>query len=144
MNTQPHKERFVLQRKIVKEQLCKSSIRFKENFRVFPLGSGTRTVDYVPHFYLNDIKYGTKRVLLEVNTGIKLDDVTKFRLFLDIYGRLYHLILVVDDLQIRNWNQYDDGAQAVFHDIWPIDSTQFLMRHLASLHAHDLGLKKKN
>ena len=141
MYTQPRKERFVMSRKIIRDYLCKYSIGFKEKFRIFPLQSVTGQVDYMPHFYLHDITHGKKRVLLEINTHFNLEDVATLRLFLDTYGRLYHLILVVSGSHIQKWNEYDDGIQAVFHDIWSISNVEFLMRHLESLHTNEVLLK---
>ena len=91
----------------------------------------------MPHFYLSNAKYKHKHVIVEVNADIKLEGACRFRLFLDTYGRLCHLIVAVDDLQIRKWNEYDTGAQVVFHDIWFIDGVEFLLQYLKMLNAND-------
>ena len=133
MSAQHQNERFGPQKNIIRSYLLDSNIQFQENFRIFPLHSNGQDLEYVPQFYLCSIKHKNKRILIEVNTKPKPADIAKFRFFLDIYGRLYHLIMVVDNTHIRQWNNYDNGVQAVFHDIWTIGSAEFLIQHLKSL-----------
>ena len=134
MNDQPHKRRSTSWKNTVKEHLLKSDIRFEEDFRIFPLKSnGGESFDYVPNFCLKDIRYRGKRILVEVHANLTSNDVVKLGLFLDIYGRIYHLIVIVGDQQLREWNKYDEGRQAMFHDIWTVEGVKFLIKHLQSL-----------
>lgn len=134
MHGQSHKRGVASGRSIVKKHLLQSGVRFEESFRIFPLKSNDGLIfDYIPDFYLKDIRHKNKRILIEVHTKLTLNDVIKFRLFMDTYGRAYHLIMIVHDQQLREWNRYDYGEQALFHDIWTIDAIEFFVKQLQSL-----------
>lgn len=134
MNGRPHEQTPSLGKDKVRKHLLMANIEFVEHFRIFPLKSDSGfDMRYIPDFCLKNVRYKNKRILIGVHTKLRSKDVPKFRAFLDTYERLYHLIVVVSGQQLRDWNWYDDGEQALFHDIWVIDSLEFLIKYLQSL-----------
>lgn len=134
MSGRPHEQTLTPGTDKVKKHLIGANIEFVEHFRTFPLKSdGGFDIRYIPDFCLKNVRYKNKRILIEVHTRLRSKDVPKFRAFLDTYGRLYHLIMVVNGQQLRDWNWYNDGGQAMFHDIWVINSIEFLIKYLQSL-----------
>lgn len=147
-NLKPHEQRGLeeLQKKISFEQkklskwemivmkkLMRTKITFEKKFRKFPLEIDDKIIYYSPDFVL-DFPYKKRlHVLIEVHEELKEDDVKKFRAFLDVYGRVYWLIVVTKDEEIHKWNKFDSDKESLFHDIWTLDGIDELIFTLERL-----------
>ena len=119
--------------KKVMARLSKSKIEFEKKFRTFPLQIDDSSVSYTPDFLL-DFAYKNRRsVIVEVHEDLTDFDVKKFSTFMDVYGRIYYLIVVVSDGQLRKWNEIDHGNHVLFHDIWTLNDIELMISQLEKL-----------
>lgn len=117
--------------KDVMNKLQKSGLPLEQKFRDFPLEVDGKSMHFVPDFKLSHIKRGSKFVIIQINETLTRGDVRKYASFLNKYGGIYHLIMIVKDEQLRNWNSYDD-REGIFHDVWTEDGVGFLVDALGS------------
>ena len=119
--------------RLVQKKLNKSKIKFSKKFRKFPLEIDENVIYFTPDFRL-DFPYKKRQyVLVEVHEELEESDVKKFRTFMDVYGRVYWLIIVTTYGELRKWNKFDDGVQSLFHDIWTLDNINDLIFTLERL-----------
>lgn len=112
-------------------KLQKSELKLEQKFRDFPLEVDGKSTHFVPDFKLSHIKRGSKFVIIQINETLTHNDIRKYASFLNKYGGIYHLIMIVKDEQLRNWNLHDD-KEGIFHDIWTEDGVDFLVDALRS------------
>jgi len=111
----------------VQKKLKKSKMKFSKKFRKFPLEIDDKVIYFTPDFRL-DFPYKKRQyVLVEVHEELEESDVKKFRTFMDVYGRVYWLIIVTTYGELRKWNKFDSGEQSLFHDIWTLDDINDLI-----------------
>ena len=80
---------------------------------------------YTPDFLLCDLMIHDKQVILEPH-GDRFSFRT-FILFREVYGNLYHLIMIV-----RN-NAIPNIPKESYDDIWPIEYVYLLPKHLQKI-----------
>lgn len=102
----------------IRRKFRKAELEFDEKFRKFPLEANGEVIDYLPDFVLKDFQHNEKKILIEAHQELTEKDIRKYRLFMDKYGRTYHLIMIVQGNYLQKWNELDQGEQALFHDIW--------------------------
>ncbi len=119
--------------KQVKEKLQESSIAFEEKFRKFPLEVDTINKDYEPDFILDFSYKKRKRVIVEVQESMSIDEVKKYQKFVEVYGRVYWLILVVTEGKLRSWNKIAVNGLPVCHDIWTLSGIDDMIKKLERL-----------
>ena len=122
--------------KKVKKKLHNSSISFEEKFRKFPLEIDTNNVIYQPDFVLDFSYKNRKRVIVEVQEKRSLDEIKKYQTFVDVYGRVYWLIMVVTEEELRNWNEVSKRGLPVCHDIWTLPNIDDMIVTLEKLRKH--------
>ena len=91
------------EREIIKK-IEKSGLKFETKFFKFPLNIGNKKFIYVPDLLMKDFFFNEKKIILEAHEKISEDDIAKYRKFRSIYGNVYHLLLVVTDIELRKWN----------------------------------------
>lgn len=119
--------------KEVKEKLQESSIEFEVKHRKFPLEVDTRTTNYEPDFILDFSYKNRRRVIVEVQESMSMEDVKKYQTFVDVYGRVYWLILVVTEGKLRNWNEISAKGLPVSHEIWTLSGINDMISKLEKL-----------
>ena len=124
---------FTTWEKKVMKRLQKSKIKFKKKFRTLPLLIDGLDEDYTPDFLLDFAYKGRRHVIVEVHEDLTEHDITKYRTFMDVYGRIYYLIVVVNEGQLRKWNELDMAEQSLFHDIWTLDNIEIMISELEKL-----------
>jgi len=83
-------------------KLQNSKIEFEKKFRNFPLEIDSQTINYTPDFVL-DFPYENRiRIIIEVHEDLTDFDVKKYRTFMDVYGRVYWLIISSSDFMCIN------------------------------------------
>ncbi|RZD42967.1 MAG: hypothetical protein CXT78_08705 [Thaumarchaeota archaeon] len=117
----------------VKEKLEASSISFEEKFRKLPLEVDTINKDYEPDFILDFSYKKRKRVIVEVQESMSIDEVKKYQKFVEVYGRVYWLILVVTEGKLRSWNKIAVNGLPVCHDIWTLSGIDDMIKKLERL-----------
>jgi len=117
----------------VKEKLEASSISFEEKFRKLPLEVDTINKDYEPDFILDFSYKKRKRVIVEVQESMSIDEVKKYQKFVEVYGRVYWLILVVTEGKLRSWNKIDVNGLPVCHEIWTLSGIDDMIKNLERL-----------
>ena len=126
--------------KLVRVKLRESKIQFKERFRKFPIEVDGKIIEYNPDFVL-DFDFNLRRyVIVEVHENLIESDVKKFRGFMDVYGRIYWLIMLVKDGELRRWNKFNMGEQALFHDIWVLNNIEIMIKQLEN--AREISKKR--
>jgi hypothetical protein len=113
-------------------KLNKSKIKFEKKFRTFPLQIDDSTIPYTPDFLLDFAYKNRRHVIVEVHEDLTDQDVKKYRTFMDVYGRIYYLIIVVSEYQLRKWNEMNMGG-ALFHDIWSLNDIKIMISQLERL-----------
>ena len=118
----------------VMEKLEKSNIKFQKKPRKLPIEIDENiTIAYLPDFVL-DIPYETREhIIVEVEENLSEKGVKKFRAFMDVYGRTYWMIVIVESNQLHVWKEFDKGEQALYHEIWPLDKLDQLISMLKDL-----------
>ena len=86
--------------------------------------------EYIPDFLVKDFEYKGREILIEAHEKISEDDVEKYRKFRSIFGVSYYMIMIVTDEELRIWNEYDQGKQGFFNEIWPDDDAVLLIEDL--------------
>ena len=119
--------------KKVMARLSKSKIEFEKKFRTFPLQIDDSSVSYTPDFVLDFAYKNRRRVIVEVHEDLTDFDIKKYSTFMSIYGRIYFLIMVVSDGQLRKWNEIDNGNQILYHDIWTLNAIEDMIQQLERL-----------
>ena len=118
--------------KKVKKKLIKSSVKFEEKFRKFPLFEDDE-IFYEPDFVLDFPYNGRRRVIVEVQEERTEKEIKKYQEFLKVYGKIYWLILVVKYEELRNWNEVSEKIQNVSHEIWTLNDIDDLIKCLENL-----------
>ena len=119
----------VWEKKILKK-LCDSNLDIETRFRNFPLQIENEKFEYVPDFLIRGFLYKQREVIVEAHEEISEEDVNKYRKFRSVFGSMYYLILIVKDEELRKWNEYDQGSQGVFNEIWAVDKVELLIKYL--------------
>jgi len=119
--------------RLVQKKLNKSKIKFSKKFRKFPLEINDNVTYFTPDFRLDFPYKKRQHVLVEVHEELEESDVKKFRTFMDVYGRIYWLIIVTKYGELRKWNKFDNAEQSLFHDIWTLDDINDLISKLERL-----------
>ncbi len=123
-------------------KLKKSKIKFSKKFRKFPLKIDDDLIYFTPDFRLDFPYKKRQHVIIEVHEKLEESDVKKFRTFMDVYGRIYWLIIVTKWEELSKWNKFDGEEQSLFHDIWSLDDVKDLISTLERLRTKDKGNKK--
>lgn len=113
----------------VRRKFHSAFILFDAKFRIFPLiGSDGKEYIFVPDFTLKDYEHGNgKRILIEANEDLNESDKPMYSAFIQTYGQLYHLIMIVTDNQLRLWNA---SSEKLFDDIWTIEDIDYFIADL--------------
>lgn len=114
-------------------KLQDEQIEFETKHRRFPIKIDDIDYIYSPDFILRDILLKEKKILIEAHEELLDEDIKKFRKFMDVYGRMYHLIVIVKCEELRKWNKFDSGEQAMFHEIWLYDDLNDLIKYLKKI-----------
>ena len=117
------------EKKILKK-IRKSDLDIEIKFRNFPLHIEKEKFEYIPDFLIKGFLYKQREVIVEAHEEISKEDVTKYRKFRSVFGAMYYLILIVKDEELRKWNEFDQGVQGVFNEIWVVDSVDLLIKYL--------------
>ena len=114
----------------IRKCLQTENIAFKEKFRKFPIIDEGQ---YIPKFILNEVSHNTKHVVVDIcETQPTKDNTYELRSFINMYGTQYHVVLVVYDGYLREWNEYNRDLH-IFDDIWTSDSISALANYLQSI-----------
>ena len=119
--------------KEVKEKLQESSIEFEVKHRKFPLEVDTQTTNYEPDFILDFSYKNRRRVIVEVQERMSVEDVKRYQTFVEVYGRVYWLILVVTEGKLRRWNEIAANGLPVCHEIWTLSGINEMVNKLEKL-----------
>ena len=125
----------------IRKCLQAKNVQYEEKFRSFPIGDGKY---YVPKFVLNEISYGTKHVVID-SREIKPSTVDTLELasFIDKYGIMFHVLLVVHDSYLMEWNKHDKDTH-IFDDICTYESISEMVDYLQSkVNCYDDGYVQK-
>ena len=132
-NKFPKKNDFSGWEKQILKKLRDSGISIETKFRNFPLNVENEKFEYVPDFLMKGFEYKGREVLVEAHEKISEEDVKKYRKFRSVFGSTYYLIMIVTDGELRSWNEYDQGAQGFFNEIWAMGDIEFLIEHLRKM-----------
>jgi len=125
------------EKQIIKK-IEKTNLKFETKFWKFPLNVRNKKFVYVPDLLLKDFTINDKKIIIETHEKISEDDIAKYRKFRSIYGRVYHLLMVVSDWELRKWNECDQ-VEGVFHEIWTSSNIDFLIKNLQQKRNYYLG-----
>jgi len=117
------------ERKILKK-MRNSDLDIEIKFRNFPLHVEKEKFEYVPDFLIKGFLYKQREIIVEAHEEISEDDVNKYRKFRSVFGAMYYLILIVKDEELRKWNEFDQGVQGVFNEIWTVNDVDLLIIHM--------------
>lgn len=127
----------------VRNKLFRGNIEFETKFRIFPIKTddGKEQI-YIPDFTLKNYRKENKIILIEASEDLNQNDIPMFSTFIQYYGNLYHLIMIVTDNQLRLWNT---ANATLFHEIWTIDDLDYLIQELKRnrVSAADMTQKQK-
>jgi len=116
----------VWERRILRK-LRKSGFSIETKFRNFPVRVENEIFEYIPDFLVKDFEYKGREILIEAHEKISEDDVEKYRKFRSTFGISYYMIMIVTDEELRIWNEYDQGKQGFFNEIWTDDDIENLI-----------------
>lgn len=115
----------------IKKKLSTSGLKFEEKFRTFPLQLDEKTVfQFIPDFIIKDLIYKNKKILVEAFDHFTENDAIKLRLFMETYGKIYFLILVVRNEELDKWNKLSSTHNPLFNEIWIHDDLNELITYL--------------
>ena len=132
-NKFPKKNDFSGWEKQILKKLRDSGISIETKFRNFPLNVENEKFEYVPDFLMKGFEYKGREVLVEAHEKISEEDVKKYRKFRSVFGSTYYLIMIVTDGELRMWNEYDQGVQGFFNEIWAVGDIEFLTERLRKM-----------
>jgi len=127
----------------VKKKLEKSSIVFEEKFRKFPLEVDITTTNYEPDFILDFSYKKRRRVIVEVQENMSISEAKKYQRFVEVYGRVYWLIMVVTEGKLRTWNEISTKGLPVCHEIWTLSGINDMIKKLEKLREKNKEKDKK-
>ena len=114
------KNEFSKWEKQVMNALNSSQIKFEKKFRKFPIKINEKiSINYVPDFLLDQYEINKKGVIIEAHEELTTDDVVKYSIFMKKYFHTFHLIMIVKENQLREWNKIN-SSNRIFNDIWLI------------------------
>jgi len=121
------KRDFSLWEQNVYKKLIESQIKFEKRFRKFPIRiSENITVNYEPDFFLEEYEIDGKEVIIEAHEELTSDDVVKYSTFMKRYFPVFHLIMIVNENELREWNNFNESNR-LFNDIWIIHDLEDLI-----------------
>ena len=85
-----------------------------EKLRRFPLEGGTI---YCPDYILTR-SYNGKRIIVQIDECPATSNTQTYRFFMREFRDTYHVIMVVHDRYLRNWNEIDMNRRVLFDEIW--------------------------
>ncbi len=132
-NKFPKKNDFSGWEKQILKKLRDSGISIETKFRNFPLNVENEKFEYVPDFLMKGFEYKGREVLVEAHEKISEEDVKKYRKFRSVFGSTYYLIMIVTDGELRSWNEYDQGVQGFFNEIWAVGDIEILTERLRKM-----------
>ena len=80
-------------------------------------------------------------MILEVQKEPADIDIKKFRGFMDVYGRIYWLIMLVKDEDLSRWNKFNRGEQSLCHDIVVLGNIENIINKLEN--SREISKKKQ-
>ena len=85
-----------------------------EKSRRFPLEGGTV---YCPNYILTR-SYNGKRIIVQIDECLATSNAQTYRSFMKEFRDTYHVIMVVYDRYLRDWNKIDMNRRVLFDEIW--------------------------
>ena len=115
----------------VHNKLKKSKIEFDIRSRRFPLQDTHNPKNiYTPDFILKNRKFKNKEIIIEIHEELTDADAIVYAMFMKQFGKSHHLIMIVQDNQLRNWNEINSNKYPLFHDIWVLDDLDLFVKSL--------------
>ena len=101
-----------------------------EDTRKFPLQGG---VTYRPDYILMQTRDG-KKIIIHIDEDVTAANISKYRMFMKMARNAYHVIMVVNDCQLRTWNENNRDKRLLFDDIWTIDNVKEMINSIKNPH----------
>lgn len=101
-----------------------------ETIRKFPLEEG---ITYSPDYILTNMRDG-KKIIINVDEDIIDVNVSKYRQFMKAFGNAYYVIMLVNDCQLRTWNEKDMNRGMLFDEIWTVENVNDMINSLKNPH----------
>ena len=108
----------------VADTLTKMKIPFRYEGIRFPLPNNIR---YTPDFILSESTIHGRKIVLEPHYQMTEEDILKFSLFRQIYGKDYFLILLMRNDDIPYYRTRNLLPDEVYDDVWPIGYVHILL-----------------
>ena len=115
----------------VYDKLKKSKIEFNIKSRRFPLQLDKDLKNiYTPDFILKNRTFKNKKIVIEAHEDLTDGDIIRYAMFMKKFGISHHLIMIVQDGQLRDWNEINNKKHPLFHDIWVVDDLDLFIKSL--------------
>ena len=101
-----------------------------EDTRKFPLRGG---VTYHPDYILTQTHDG-KKIIIHIDEDVTATNISKYRMFMKIARNAYHVIMVVNDCQLRTWNEKNRDKRLLFDDIWTTNNVKEMIDSIKNPH----------
>ncbi len=109
------------------EKLKENRIEFNKKFRKFPIKiNDNLTINYEPDSLLEKYEFDGKEIIIEAHEELTNDDIVKYSTFMKNYFSVFHLIMIVNEHELRKWNGFD-SSNRLFNDIWTINDLKDLI-----------------
>lgn len=112
---------------LLKENMTKMKIRFSMKPYKFPL---PENLVYTPDFILTDVNVKGKKIVLEPHGRMNEEEIHKFSLFRQVYGKDCYLLLIMRNEDIVYYRARGLLPEEAYDDVWPKEYLGMLLTKL--------------
>jgi len=112
------------------KKIKNSGFKIEFKFRKFGIRIGEKYFVYIPDVMVSGFRVNDKKIIIEAHENLQENDIMKYRKFLREYRHIYHLIMIVEDSQLRRWNESNDNGFQLFDEIWVKEDVNYLIEKL--------------